>query len=117
MTGGLAAALLALVVLFHQAQVILGQGGSWQLMVKNSGLSSMHTVVTHLNTVVFLERTNQGATSLLLPGVYISAPFKSTDSRSELRSHSLFTAQEAQSKVCTTVMNHLLESPGPNLSI
>jgi hypothetical protein len=55
------------VVALGNARVV-GAQGSWQLLVPNSGLSSMHTAVTRFNTVVFLERTNQGATSLKLPG-------------------------------------------------
>jgi len=73
MKAGVAAAFVLLVVMLHEGQMVLGQTGSWQVLVKNSGLSSMHTAVTHSNTVVFLERTNQGATSLLLPGMYVLA--------------------------------------------
>lgn len=73
MKTGLAAAFVLLVIMLHEGQMVLAQTGSWQVLVKNSGLSSMHTAVTHLNTVVFLERTNQGATSLLLPGTYLLA--------------------------------------------
>ncbi|KAG0567235.1 hypothetical protein KC19_7G120200 [Ceratodon purpureus] len=63
----LAVALLLMGVVAREGQTVLAQTGTWQVLVKNSGLSSMHTAVTHMNTVVFLERTNQGATSLLLP--------------------------------------------------
>lgn len=32
--------------------------GTWELLVENAGISSMHTVVTHFNVVVLLDRTN-----------------------------------------------------------
>lgn len=76
---GAATAMLAAfkVIIMCVTVVALGNGrvveaqGSWQLLVPNSGLSSMHTAVTRFNTVVFLERTNQGATSLKLPGDWL----------------------------------------------
>ena len=59
---------ITVVAILGNGRVVGAQQGSWQLLVANSGLSSMHTAVTRFNTVVFLERTNQGATSLKLPG-------------------------------------------------
>lgn len=77
---GAAAAMIAafkVIIILCVTLAALGNGrvveaqGSWQLLVPNSGLSSMHTAVTRFNTVVFLERTNQGATSLKLPGDWL----------------------------------------------
>lgn len=34
--------------------------GTWDLLAANAGISSMHTAVTHFNTVVLLDRTNHG---------------------------------------------------------
>nr|XP_043635840.1 aldehyde oxidase GLOX [Erigeron canadensis] len=36
--------------------------GTWELLVPNAGISSMHTAVTRFNTVVLLDRTNIGPT-------------------------------------------------------
>ncbi|CAM6127551.1 unnamed protein product [Calypogeia fissa] len=41
--------------------------GSWELLVKNAGIASMHTQVTHDGTVVLLDRTNIGASEIRLP--------------------------------------------------
>ncbi|KAL2633937.1 hypothetical protein R1flu_005416 [Riccia fluitans] len=45
------------------------QGGSWELLVENAGIASMHTMVTHYGNVIFLDRTNIGASQInLAPG-------------------------------------------------
>ncbi|KAI3750324.1 hypothetical protein L2E82_20958 [Cichorium intybus] len=36
--------------------------GTWELLVANAGIASMHTAVTRFNTVVLLDRTNIGPT-------------------------------------------------------
>lgn len=41
--------------------------GTWQLLVSNAGISSMHTVVTRFNTVLLLDRTDNGIPKLMLP--------------------------------------------------
>ncbi|XP_010674911.2 aldehyde oxidase GLOX [Beta vulgaris subsp. vulgaris] len=41
--------------------------GTWELLVADVGIASMHTAVTHFGTVVLLDRTNIGPTRLLLP--------------------------------------------------
>ncbi|KAI8556741.1 hypothetical protein RHMOL_Rhmol05G0278200 [Rhododendron molle] len=41
--------------------------GTWELLVENAGIASMHTAVTRYNTVVLLDRTDIGATELMLP--------------------------------------------------
>ncbi|KAK5841497.1 hypothetical protein PVK06_003818 [Gossypium arboreum] len=41
--------------------------GSWELLVSNAGLASMHTAVTRFNTVVLLDRTNIGPSRKMLP--------------------------------------------------
>ncbi|CAO2837143.1 unnamed protein product [Amaranthus hypochondriacus] len=41
--------------------------GTWELLVPDVGIASMHTAVTHFGTVVLLDRTNIGPSRLLLP--------------------------------------------------
>ncbi|GAV65446.1 Glyoxal_oxid_N domain-containing protein/DUF1929 domain-containing protein, partial [Cephalotus follicularis] len=41
--------------------------GTWELLVPNAGIASMHTAVTRFNTVVLLDRTDIGPTRKLLP--------------------------------------------------
>ncbi|XP_057971049.1 aldehyde oxidase GLOX [Malania oleifera] len=42
--------------------------GTWDLLVANAGIASMHTAVTHRGTVVLLDRTDIGPTGKKLPG-------------------------------------------------
>uniref|UniRef100_A0A2N9HUH2 Aldehyde oxidase GLOX n=1 Tax=Fagus sylvatica TaxID=28930 RepID=A0A2N9HUH2_FAGSY len=41
--------------------------GTWELLVENAGIASMHTAVTRFNTVVLLDRTNIGPSRKMLP--------------------------------------------------
>lgn len=41
--------------------------GTWELLVPNAGIASMHTAVTRYNTVVLLDRTNIGPSRRMLP--------------------------------------------------
>ncbi|KAJ8753866.1 hypothetical protein K2173_000120 [Erythroxylum novogranatense] len=41
--------------------------GTWEVLVADAGIASMHTAVTRFNTVVLLDRTNIGPTRKLLP--------------------------------------------------
>lgn len=41
--------------------------GSWELVVKNGGVSAMHMATTYKNTVVMYDRTDFGASQLRLP--------------------------------------------------
>ncbi|KAE9447472.1 hypothetical protein C3L33_20630, partial [Rhododendron williamsianum] len=41
--------------------------GTWETLVGNAGISSMHTAVTPYNTVILLDRTDIGASELQLP--------------------------------------------------
>ncbi len=43
-------------------------GGSWELLLQNAGIASMHTALTHFGTLVLLDRTDIGASLLNLPG-------------------------------------------------
>ncbi|BBN06252.1 hypothetical protein MPTK1_3g19610 [Marchantia polymorpha subsp. ruderalis] len=61
-----AAGLLALLLCASVTQVA-AQGGSWELLVENAGIASMHTMVTHFGTVILLDRTNIGASQIDLP--------------------------------------------------
>jgi hypothetical protein len=42
-------------------------GGTWEVVVENAGIASMHTAVTHYGNVVLLDRTNIGPSQLPLP--------------------------------------------------
>ncbi|CAI8600939.1 unnamed protein product [Vicia faba] len=41
--------------------------GTWELLISNAGIASMHTAVTRFNTVLLLDRTNTGPSRKLLP--------------------------------------------------
>lgn len=41
--------------------------GTWQTLVKNAGIASMHTAVTHYSTAILLDRTNIGKSQIALP--------------------------------------------------
>lgn len=41
--------------------------GSWELLVENAGIASMHTAVTHYGNVVLLDRTDIGESRIPLP--------------------------------------------------
>lgn len=41
--------------------------GTWEIVVENAGIASMHTAVTNYGTVVLLDRTNIGASQIALP--------------------------------------------------
>ncbi|KAG9453071.1 hypothetical protein H6P81_005975 [Aristolochia fimbriata] len=47
--------------------------GKWELLLEDAGISSMHSAVTHLGTVVLLDRTNNGPSRLPLPHCNASA--------------------------------------------
>ncbi|CAK9151429.1 unnamed protein product [Ilex paraguariensis] len=56
--------------LFTSTVIILSRAdlpGTWKLLVADAGIASMHTAVTHFNTVVLLDRTNIGPSRKLLP--------------------------------------------------
>lgn len=40
--------------------------GTWEVLVENAGIASMHTAVTRFNTVVLLDRTNIGPSRKML---------------------------------------------------
>lgn len=40
--------------------------GSWELLLENAGIASMHTAVTHYGNVIFLDRTNIGPSQINL---------------------------------------------------
>ncbi|KAJ7571084.1 hypothetical protein O6H91_01G148100 [Diphasiastrum complanatum] len=42
------------------------QPGKFDILLQNAGIASMHTAVTHFNTVVFLDRTNIGPSQINL---------------------------------------------------
>ncbi|KAK7300842.1 hypothetical protein RJT34_11693 [Clitoria ternatea] len=56
-----------LIVLFLSTHVRADLPGTWELLVPDAGIASMHTAVTRFNTVVLLDRTNIGPSRKLLP--------------------------------------------------
>ncbi|CAK9865262.1 unnamed protein product [Sphagnum jensenii] len=58
---------LLLVQLGEEVAAAAGSGGSWQVVVQNAGIASMHTAVTHYGKVVLLDRTNIDPSQLPLP--------------------------------------------------
>ncbi|KAJ7525143.1 hypothetical protein O6H91_17G038300 [Diphasiastrum complanatum] len=60
--------------------VALSQG-SWEILVDNAGIASMHTAVTHFGNVILLDRTDIGPSQIKLPNGrcrYDSADLTST---------------------------------------
>ncbi|CBI30475.3 unnamed protein product, partial [Vitis vinifera] len=47
--------------------LIVNLPGTWELIVPNAGIASMHTAVTRYGTVVLLDRTNIGPSRKMLP--------------------------------------------------
>lgn len=60
--------LLVAVSLVPQANAWLG---SWEMLVQNAGISSMHTAVTNYGNVVLLDHTNIGPSNISLAGITI----------------------------------------------
>nr|GFA56909.1 hypothetical protein [Tanacetum cinerariifolium] len=60
--------ILLLDILLHISLIFTSNAdlpGTWELLVANAGIASMHTAVTRFNTIVLLDRTNIGPTKLL----------------------------------------------------
>ncbi|XP_057742245.1 aldehyde oxidase GLOX-like [Arachis stenosperma] len=55
------------IILFHLTHSRADLPGTWELLVADAGIASMHTAVTRFNTVVLLDRTNIGPSRKLLP--------------------------------------------------
>ncbi|KAJ7542925.1 hypothetical protein O6H91_09G017600 [Diphasiastrum complanatum] len=58
--------LLSLIHHLMRALVCYSQPGNFVLLLQNAGIASMHTAVTHFNTVVFLDRTDIGSSLINL---------------------------------------------------
>ncbi|XP_061376348.1 aldehyde oxidase GLOX [Gastrolobium bilobum] len=67
MGSGSASLLCFLFVLTFAIHARAELPGTWELLVADAGISSMHTAVTRFNTVVLLDRTNIGPSRKLLP--------------------------------------------------
>jgi hypothetical protein len=88
---------LLLVQLGEEVAAAAGNGGSWQVVVQNAGIASMHTAVTHYGNVVLLDRTNIGPSQLPLPpGVCRNNP---QDKVSKLRR---FLASSQLDQLCSS---------------
>lgn len=46
---------------------LTGAQGTWEQLLDNAGISSMHTAITHYDTAILLDRTNIGASDIRLP--------------------------------------------------
>jgi hypothetical protein len=57
---------LVLQCLLMRLDVVDAQG-TWQLLLGSAGIASMHTAVTHDGPVIFLDRTDIGASKIALP--------------------------------------------------
>jgi hypothetical protein len=88
---------LLLVQLGEEVAAAAVNGGSWQVVVQNAGIASMHTAVTHYGNVVLLDRTNIGPSQLPLPpGVCRNNP---QDKVSKLRR---FLASSQLDQLCSS---------------
>jgi hypothetical protein len=47
-----------------------GLPGTWEILLQNAGIASMHSAVTRFNTVVLLDRTDIGASQIPLASRY-----------------------------------------------
>ena len=66
-----AAALLTLVLCLVSPQGVWGQDvGTWELLLANAGIASMHTALTRFGTLVMIDRTDIGASQIDLPRKY-----------------------------------------------
>lgn len=71
-------AILLVLVVAGSGLVVQGQDlGTWEIVVENAGIASMHAAVTNYGTVVLLDRTNTGATQIALPSTHSNSPTKS----------------------------------------
>lgn len=70
------------IIFFAAAQL----PGSWELLVPNAGIASMHTAVTRFNTVVLLDRTNIGPSRKMLPRGHCRS-----DPRDEVLKHDCYS--------------------------
>ncbi|GAB4833874.1 hypothetical protein Ancab_032122 [Ancistrocladus abbreviatus] len=94
---------LSLPILFLFATVLLSAftgadlPGTWELLVPNAGIASMHTAVTHFGTVVLLDRTNIGPTRKMLRKGHCRFDQNDTLSKKDCYAHSvLFDPQSNQ---------------------
>lgn len=57
------------VVLLQVVMVLTGVAGQgfYEVVVPNAGIATMHAAVTHIGSVVLLDRTNVGVSQLNLP--------------------------------------------------
>ncbi|KAI5682596.1 hypothetical protein M9H77_03824 [Catharanthus roseus] len=63
--------------------------GTWELLVPNAGIASMHTAVTRYNTVILLDRTNIGPSRKLLPQHRCRPDPKNPVSKKDCSAHSV----------------------------
>ncbi|KAL9234718.1 hypothetical protein vseg_009556 [Gypsophila vaccaria] len=59
--------LIFCVILLICPYTILALGGSWQLLLKNVGISAMHMQLLNNDRVIMFDRTDSGASNLSLP--------------------------------------------------
>lgn len=65
--GNFSAYLSCFLLLLFLAPARADLPGTWEVLVADAGIASMHTVVTRFNTAVLLDRTNIGPSRKLLP--------------------------------------------------
>ncbi|CAK9271437.1 unnamed protein product [Sphagnum jensenii] len=68
--------------------VVAAGGGSWEVVVRNAGIASMHTAVTHFGNVVLLDRTNIGPSLLPLPNGICRDNHRDQASKHDCSAHS-----------------------------
>lgn len=54
------------VALVQGSAAAAAAAGRWELLLENAGIASMHTAVTHTNTVLLLDRRNVGRSNISL---------------------------------------------------
>ncbi|KAJ4833496.1 hypothetical protein Tsubulata_007986 [Turnera subulata] len=63
--------------------------GTWELLVPNAGIASMHTAVTRFNTVVLLDRTNIGPSRKMLRRGHCRVDLNDTVLKRDCYAHSV----------------------------
>lgn len=58
---------VTVLVLVLTSRTLVDAQGSWETVVDNAGIASMHSAVTHYGNVILLDRTNIGDSQLPLP--------------------------------------------------
>ncbi|XP_031127136.1 aldehyde oxidase GLOX isoform X2 [Ipomoea triloba] len=86
--------------------------GTWELLVPNAGIASMHTAVTRFNTVVLLDRTNIGPSRIRLPPHHCRSDKNDPVLKTDCYAHSVLLDLETNSLRPLTILTDTWCSSG-----